>query len=159
MPLTSEIMVAEDRSDLLALLLSRENIATDITMSNHATLSLLEGWHIDQFHDGDGTERMAIESGNTRTDLNLSEVVRVNDARSGEWLWETQRGQFVTLPSAHDKKFKIAAAIWLATFIPVAVNKYLGWGIFGTWDNIFFTAVMFAGLALVQFAPTSAEVV
>ena len=49
---------------------------------------------------------------------------------------------------------RVVCSIWLAAFVPVMVNYYAGWRLFGSYDKWVFGGLLVVGLFLIQRLPS-----
>ena len=152
------LTVPEDRSALGPLIEAQEGHPISITMSDYSRLSLSKGWAlIDKPGDAEGMIVRLSNSGSSHS-FEMDEVVRINDLKSGEMIWETLRGQLVFDQHPPKVGVRIAAMIYLPVLIVSAFNEGLGWNLFGDWDGHVLGAVIVGGMLIAAFAPQVAEV-
>lgn len=148
----------EDRSALAPLIEAQEGRSISITLSDHSRLILTEGWALlDRPEDAAGSTVRISSSGIVHC-LEICEVVRINDEKSGEMIWETQRGQYVWEPHPPNKRIQFAAFASFALFVGALLNVVLEWNFFGEWGTFVLIATFYGMFFVSRFAPKVAEV-
>ena len=153
-----DLTLREDRSALGPLMEAQEGHLISITLSDHSELTLCQGWALlDRPEDADGST-VRISSAGIDYCLEMDEVVRINDEKSGEMIWETQRGQYVWEPHPPKKIIQFAAFASFALFVGAILNLVLGWNRFGEWGTFVLIATFYGVFFVISRAPKVAEV-